>query len=172
MVLPVILYGSSILREKAFDIEAGIDFKAVADNMSQTLKKAGGIGLAGPQVGVVKRIFIIDTMPLKDDGIQPLERVYLNPEILHVDSSENEFKEGCLSIPGINENVIRPEKITVRYRNENFDVREEVLDGVVARIFQHEYDHLKGILFVDRINPLKRRMLRSKLHQIEKTSHR
>ncbi|MBN1144779.1 MAG: peptide deformylase [Bacteroidales bacterium] len=172
MVLPVILYGSSLLREKAFDINAGIDFKTIAENMSQTLKKAGGIGLAGPQVNVLKRIFIIDTMPLQEDGIPPLEQVYLNPEILHFDSAENEYKEGCLSIPGINENVIRPEKITVRYRNEYFDVREEVLNGVIARIFQHEYDHLQGILFVDRINPLKRRMLRSKLHQIEKTSHR
>ncbi len=172
MVLPVILYGSSKLREKTFDIDSDVDFKTISENMSQTLKKAGGIGLAGPQVGVVKRIFIIDTVPLKDDGVQPLEQVYLNPEILFVDSSENEFKEGCLSIPGINEGVIRPEKITVRYRNENFDVREEVLDGIVARIFQHEYDHLQGILFVDRINPLRRRILRSKLHQIEKASRR
>lgn len=172
MVLPVILYGSSKLREKAFDIDAGVDFKTISDNMSQTLKKAGGIGLAGPQVKVLKRIFIIDTIPLQEDGIPPLEKVYLNPEILHSSSAENEYTEGCLSIPGINENVVRPEKVTVRYRDVNFDLREEELDGIVARIFQHEFDHLQGVLFVDRINPLRRRMLRSRLHQLEKASRR
>lgn len=172
MVLPVIIYGASKLRERTFDIDLGVDFKTLAGNMSQTLKKAGGIGLAGPQVSVLKRIFIIDTIPLQEDGIPPLEKVYLNPEILHASSTENEYTEGCLSIPGINENVIRPEKITVRYRDENFDVHEEALDGLVARIFQHEYDHLQGILFVDRINPLRRRMLRSKLQQLEKSSRK
>jgi peptide deformylase len=169
MILPIVKYGSSTLRKKAFNVDGGDPFQEIASNMLATLKKAEGVGLAGPQVALLKNIFVIDTSPYQDDGIELLEKMFINPEILDSDDTLSSFNEGCLSIPGINEDVIRPEKIHVRYRDDHFDLREETLDGVVARIFQHEFDHLQGTLFIDRINPLRKRMIKSKLKAIEKT---
>ncbi len=171
MILPIIKYGSSTLRKKAFDIDKGDNFSEIAANMTDTLKKADGIGLAGPQVGILKDIFIIDTSPLKDDGIETIEKVFYNPVILHLGDEDVNFKEGCLSIPGINEEVRRPEKIEVRYRDENFDWREEVFDGIIARIFQHEFDHLQGILFIDKLNPLRKKLIKSKLREIKNSKY-
>ncbi len=171
MILPIIKYGSSTLRKKAFDIDKGDNFSEIAANMTDTLKKADGIGLAGPQVGILKDIFIIDTSPLKDDGIKTIEKVFYNPVILHLGDEDVYFKEGCLSIPGINEEVRRPEKIEVRYRDENFDWREEVFDGIIARIFQHEFDHLQGILFIDKLNPLRKKLIKSKLREIKNSKY-
>jgi peptide deformylase len=168
MILPIIKYGSPILREKSFDIEKNDYYIAMAQNMIQSLKNAGGIGLAGPQVGLLKNIFIIDTTPMKEEGIIPVEKVIFNPEIVHLGDDEVYFKEGCLSIPGINEDVSRAEKIEVRYRDENFDIREEVLNGLVARIFLHEYDHLQGVLFIDKLSPIRKKLIRSKLREIIK----
>ncbi|MBN1788861.1 MAG: peptide deformylase [Bacteroidales bacterium] len=169
MILPIIKYGSPILREKAFAVDPGDYYIAMAQNILQSLKNAGGIGLAGPQVGLLKNIFIIDTTPMKEEGIIPIEKVIFNPEIVHYGDDEVYYKEGCLSIPGINEDVSRAKKIEVRYRNENFEVREEVLDGLVARIFQHEYDHLQGILFIDKLSSIRKKLIRSKLREIIKT---
>ncbi len=170
MILPIIKYGSPILREKSFAIDPGDYFIVMAQNMLQSLKNAGGIGLAGPQVGLLKNIFIIDTTPMKEEGIIPVEKVIFNPEIVHYGDEEVYCKEGCLSIPGIiNEDVSRAKEIEVRYRDENFNVREEVLNGLVARIFQHEYDHLRGILFIDKLSSIRKKLIRSKLREIIKT---
>lgn len=166
MILPIVIYGSKILRNKALDIDIGDNFIELAANMSLTLKKERGYGLAGPQVSVLKNIFVIDTTSVPDEIEEPGVKTFINPEILHYNTHEIFFKEGCLSIPGIFEDVKRPEKIEVRYRNENFDVREEALDGLVARIFQHEYDHLQGILFTDRLSPIRKRLIKGKLKQI------
>ena len=166
MILPIIKYGSPTLRKKAFDLDAGDLFLEIAMNMADTLKKANGIGLAGPQIGVLKNVFVIDTTPFKDNEVKKVEKAYFNPSILHYSENKVFYNEGCLSIPGINEDVLRPEKIEVRYRDEQFDWHEEVLDGIPARIFQHEYDHLQGILFVDRLNPLTKKMIKSKLRNI------
>lgn len=166
--MPIVIYGSSVLRKKTFELDAGDDFVHLAENMKETLKNASGIGLAGPQVGLLKSIFVIDTTPLENDGIEPFEKVYLNPEVLDYDTNKTFYDEGCLSIPGIYEDVKRPEKVEVRYRDLNFDQKEEILDGLVARIFQHEYDHLQGILFVDRLSALRRKLIRGKLHHIAK----
>ncbi|WP_321997705.1 peptide deformylase [Draconibacterium orientale] len=170
MILPIILYGSKILRSKTHDIDAEDDFTELAANMALTLQKEQGCGLAGPQVAVLKNIFVIDTTSVNNDETAPVVKMYLNPEILEYSTEEYYYNEGCLSIPGIFENVIRPDKIAVRYRNENFDIREETLDGLVARIFQHEYDHLQGILFIDRLSSLRKRMIKSKLKQIARSS--
>ncbi|MBN2699408.1 MAG: peptide deformylase [Bacteroidales bacterium] len=166
MILPIVKYGSSTLRKKTFTIDKGDEFTQLAHNMEFTLKKAEGIGLAGPQVGVLKNLFIIDTSPMKDMGIETVEKVYYNPVILHYGDEQSYYNEGCLSIPGINEDVLRPEKIEVRYRDEYFDWHEEVLDGLVARIFQHEYDHLQGILFIDKISALRKKIIQSRLREI------
>ncbi len=166
MVLPIILYGSPILRKKAFDIDKENNVKEIISNMTGTLKQMGGIGLAGPQVDLLKNIFIIDTTPLEGDNIEVVEKVCMNPEIIHYADSDEFYEEGCLSIPGIFEEVKRPGQVEVRYRDENFDWHEEVLTGISARVFQHEYDHLQGILFIDRLSALRRKMIRSKLKKI------
>ena len=167
MILPIIKYGSATLRKKAFDVDISDSFLELAQNMALTLKKADGIGLAGPQVGVLKNIFIIDTSPLEENGIEKIEKVYFNPVIIHYSENNEYYKEGCLSIPGINEDVLRPDRIEVRYRDENFDLKEEVLDGIVARVFQHEYDHLLGILFIDKLSALKKKLIKGRLREIK-----
>ncbi|SHJ66258.1 peptide deformylase [Tangfeifania diversioriginum] len=168
MKMPIVIYGSSILRKKTFELDAGDDFVQMAENMKETLKNADGIGLAGPQVDLQKSLFVVDTTPLEGGGIEPIEKVFLNPVILNHDDNTTWYSEGCLSIPGIFEEVNRPEKIEVRYRDLNFDWKGETLTGLEARIFQHEYDHLQGILFVDRLNALRRKLIRGKLKQITK----
>jgi peptide deformylase len=170
MEMPIIIYGSPILRKKSLEFDRETDFNLLAGNMLETLKKQNGIGLAGPQVGILKNIFVVDTSSLENQAIERVEKVYINPEILNYSTEEIYYNEGCLSIPGIFEDVIRPDKIEVRYRNENFDVKEESLNGIVARIFQHEYDHLQGILFIDRLSSLSKRMIKSKLKQIARSS--
>jgi peptide deformylase len=171
MILPIIKYGSSLLRSKAFDIDKGDNFTELAANISSTLKREQGLGLAGPQVSVLKNIFVIDTSAFQEEKNVPAEMVIMNPEIIHFNEEMEYYNEGCLSIPGIFEDVKRPGKIEVRYRDENFDLREEVLDGIVARIFQHEYDHLQGILFIDHLSAIRRKLLKSRLNQISKNEY-
>jgi len=168
MILPIIKYGSSLLRKKGFDIDAGDDFTEMSVNMALTLKNAEGIGLAGPQVGMLKNLFVIDTTPIKE--VEPIEKVFFNPIIIHYSEVLVYYNEGCLSIPGINEDVLRSDKTEVRYRNEKFDWQEEVLEGLIARIFQHEFDHLQGILFIDKLSPLRKKLIKNKLREI-RSSH-
>ena len=170
MEMPIIIYGSPILRKKSLEFDRKTDFNLLAGNMLETLKKQNGIGLAGTQVGILRNIFVVDTSSFENQGIEKVEKVYINPEILNYSTEEIYYNEGCLSIPGIFEDVIRPDKIEVRYRNENFDVKEEALNGIVARIFQHEYDHLQGILFIDCLSSLRKRMIKSKLKQIARSN--
>src|SRR4030042_2696998 len=138
MILPIHKYGSPVLRKETFNIDKGDFFKEIAGNMALTLKKAGGIGLAGPQVGALKNVFIIDLTPLKETGLEIFEKTYFNPFIIHYSDNIVCYNEGCLSIPGINEEVLRPDKIEVRYRDENFDWHEEIISGLIQRIFQTE----------------------------------
>jgi len=168
MILPILKYGDSILRKKCFDIDKNEDVKELANNMTFTLKNAGGIGLAGPQVGIIKNIFIIDTSPLKENNIATIEKIFMNPVIRYFSEKIIYISEGCLSIPGIYEDIPRPDKIEIRYLDENYDCHNEILEGIFARIFQHEYDHLQGILFTDRVNPIRKKLLKSKLRYISK----
>jgi len=172
MVVPIIIYGSSVLRQKSNDLEGNDDIISLAVNMKETLRNAGGLGLAAPQVGLLKNIFVIDTSPLEDEGIKQIQRAYINPEILNFGDDHVYYNEGCLSIPEIFEDVHRPEKIEVRYRDEQYNLHEEILDGLIARIYQHEYDHLEGILFVDRLSSLRRKLIRSKLNHLKRTTKR
>lgn len=166
MIFPIYKYGSPILRKKAFSIDKGDNLRELTRNMMLTLKNAKGIGLAGPQVGILKNLFIIDTSPMQEDGIITFEKAIFNPIIVHYSDTDVFYKEGCLSIPDIHEEVIRPEKIEVRYQDENLDWQEEILDGVVGRIFQHEYDHLQGILFIDKLSTLRKKLIKNKLRKI------
>ena len=164
--MPIIKYGSSILRKKAYNVDLGNHFSEIASDMKNTLKNAEGIGLAGPQVAVLKNIFIIGTTPIQNEDVNPIEKIYINPEIINYSSDKVYYSEGCLSIPEIYEDIIRPQQIEIRYRDKNFDIREEIMEGITARIYQHEYDHLQSLLFIDRLNPVRRKMIRKRLRQI------
>lgn len=170
MIVPIVIYGAPVLRQSAFDIHQEDLPDQISGNLFDTLKRAEGIGLAAPQIGLTKRIFVIDTTPLVDDEgeFKPLEKVYLNPRILHSDDTLSSYNEGCLSIPGIFRELNRPEKIHVTYQNIAFETIEEELSGLEARIFQHEYDHLDGILFIDRLSGLQKRLIQGKLNRIRK----
>lgn len=170
MILPVIKYGSPILRKFSYDIHEEDLPEQVSKNMFDTLKKDAGIGLAGPQIGLLKKIFIIDTTPLLEDDplIKKVEQAFINPQILEVSDDRVIYNEGCLSIPGIYKDLYRPAKIRVRYQDLSFNTIEEELDGIPARIFQHEYDHLEGILFIDKLSALQRKLISGKLNKIRK----
>jgi peptide deformylase len=170
MIVPIVIYGAPVLRQSTFDIHQEDLPDKITGNLFDTLKRAEGIGLAAPQINLTKRIFVIDTTPLADESaaFRPVEKVYLNPRILHADDTLSSFNEGCLSIPGIFRELNRPERIHVTYQNLAFETIEEELSGLEARIFQHEYDHLDGILFVDRLSGLQKRLIQGQLNKIKK----
>ena len=170
--MPIVIYGSPVLRKKSFDITRKSEIRPLAEDMIATLKKKGGIGLAAPQVGLLKNLFIIDTSPFEDEGIEKIEKACINPEILEKSEEMSYFEEGCLSIPEIFEAVKRPEKIAARYLDTSLRWQEEEIRGITARIFQHEYDHLQGVLFIDHLSKLKRKMLSRKLNSIAQKSIR
>jgi len=174
MIVPIIKYGSPILRKHSIIVAEEDNPIQLSLNLFDTLKKEGGIGLAAPQAGILKRAFVIDTSPLVEDneGFEKFEQFFINPEILWQSPDEIYFQEGCLSIPGIYEDVLRSDKIRVRYSDINFNTIEEEFDGIKARVFQHEYDHLEGILFIDRLSHLRRKFLTSKLNKIKNTKNK
>lgn len=140
--------------------------------MFATLKKAEGIGLAAPQINLLKRVFVIDTSPLtkQDITLEKFEGIFINPVIIDRDSEDIMYREGCLSLPDIFEEVNRPGKILVRYQDIQLRTHEEELDGIKSRIFQHELDHLDGVLFIDKISMLKRKILSGRLNKIKRLS--
>jgi peptide deformylase len=171
MILPVILYGDPVLKKRAEEIPA--DYPGLQEtikNMWQTMYGASGIGLAAPQVGLPIRIFVVDTMQLsekrKKEPNEGIKKVFINPTIIEEEGEEWKYEEGCLSIPGIREDVFRQPKIKIHYFDENFNEFTEEYDEVNARVIQHEYDHIEGILFTDKLKPLKRKLLLPKLNKI------
>lgn len=172
MVTPIILYGSPVLRKFSIEITEEDNIQEIAGMLFDTLKKAEGIGLAAPQLNLLKKAFVIDTSPVvkNDVTIERYERLFINPEIIEESAEKNFYKEGCLSFPGLFEDVERPEKIVVRYQDISLNIIEEELDDIKARIFQHEFDHLEGILFIDKISFLKKKLLQGKLNRIKKLS--
>ncbi|MFC2111480.1 peptide deformylase [Bacteroidota bacterium] len=171
MILPVIAYGHPILRKVSEEInESYPNLKELIDNMYETMYHSVGVGLAAPQIGLNIRLFIIDASPIMEDDEQKenAKKVFINPKIIEETGDEWAFSEGCLSIPEINEDVIRKPKIRLDYYDENFNHHDEWIDGLVARVIQHEYDHLEGKLFVDMINSLKKTILKRKLQDITK----
>ena len=178
MILPIVAYGDPVLRKMGKDIDSDYPgLEELISNMQETMKNAQGVGLAAPQIGKDIRLFLIDAAPFAENEelgeeerkfLKDFKRTFINPEILEEDGDEWAFTEGCLSIPNINEDVYRPETIRVRYLDENFNEKEEELSGLSARIFQHEYDHIEGVLFTDRLSSLKKRLLKKKLENISK----
>jgi len=175
MILPIVAYGDPVLRKEGEDIEKDypeLD-KLIAD-MWETMYNAHGVGLAAPQIGKAIRLFLVDTSGFveegeeDEEGLKDFKKVFINAEIIEEDGNEFVFNEGCLSIPDVRGDVDRPERIRIRYRDENWQEHEEVYTGLKARVIQHEYDHIDGILFTDYLSPLRKNMLKKKLNQISK----
>jgi peptide deformylase len=175
MIRPIIAYGDPVLRKKAVEIDEDYpDLKLVLEDMFETMYSSQGVGLAAPQIGLSIRLFIVDAAPFVDDdeedpeGLRDFKRVFINPIIIEETGTPWKFEEGCLSIPGIREDVSRQPDLIVEYYNENFELIEEKLSGLAARVVQHEYDHIEGVLFIDKINPLKKQLIKGKLADITK----
>ncbi|MFY7734506.1 MAG: peptide deformylase [Bacteroidia bacterium] len=169
MILPIVAYGDTVLRKVGDNISADYEgLKDLVANMWETMYSAQGVGLAAPQVGKAINLFIVDTSGFEDEDYPDLKRVFINAEIIEEWGEEWAFEEGCLSIPHIREDVYRWSDIAIKYQDENFEWHEEEFDGIAARVIQHEYDHIKGKLFVDYLSPLKKRLLKNKLVNISK----
>lgn len=167
MILPVYAYGSAVLRQKAADIDR--DYPGLVeliDNMFETMYASNGIGLAAPQIGLCIRLFIVDGSEIEDIKPEGFKEVFINPVILEEFDYKWDYEEGCLSIPHVRADVNRHSKLVIRYHDAEWVEHTREFDGMAARIIQHEYDHIEGILFTDRINPLKRTMLKSRLQNI------
>src|SRR5690606_32551515 len=177
MKLPIVAYGDPVLRKKAEDIDEDYpNLKQLIDDMLETMYAARGVGLAAPQVGLSIRLFVIDASPFAEDdedgegdpALQDFKKVLINPIIIEEKGEKWGFSEGCLSIPDISEEVMRPSDVVINYLDEHFEEQEVELSGLAARIVQHEYDHIEGKLFVDKLGPLKKTMLKGKLDAISK----
>lgn len=185
MILPIVAYGDPVLRKVGVEISKdypGLD--QLIKDMFETMHASQGVGIAAPQVGKAIRLFLVDTTPFVNgernedeedeftaeerEQLGNLSRAFINPVILEEEGEEWAFNEGCLSIPKIREDVYRKPKIRIKYVDENFKPIEETYEGIAARVIQHEYDHIEGKLFTDRISPLRRRLLKGKLNDISK----
>lgn len=171
MKYPVTVYGDPILRKKAQPIDKDYEgLQEILENMWETMYYSDGVGLAAPQVGLSIRIFIIDASSGADEEpeLENFKKVFINPEIIEIYGDEWTMNEGCLSLPEIREDVLRPDRVRIRYFDENFNEHEEEFKGFAGRVIQHEYDHLDGKLFIDYLSPLRKRLLKSKLNSITK----
>ncbi|MEJ6776986.1 MAG: peptide deformylase [Crocinitomicaceae bacterium] len=180
MILPIVAYGDPVLKKEGVEIDKDYrDLKKLIEDMFETMYAASGVGLAAPQIGKSIRLFIVDGSPFADDeegeepdpmaeGMEGFKKVFINPIIEEEKGEEWGFNEGCLSIPKLREEVFRKENIVISYYNENWELKEEEYDGYAARIIQHEYDHVEGVLFTDHLSPLKKRIINKKLLNISK----
>lgn len=171
MILPIYIYGQPVLRKVAEDITPEYpELKELIENMWETLDHSNGVGLAAPQIGKAIRLVVIDLNVLSEDlpEYKDFRKTYINAHIVEVDdkSKKETMEEGCLSLPGLSENVTRYSRIHVKYQDENFEEHDEWVDGYLARVMQHEFDHLDGKMFVDRISPLRKQLIKSKLRAL------
>jgi len=171
MILPIYAYGQSVLKKKAVDI--GSDYpgleKLIAD-MWETMYHAEGIGLAAPQIGKSIRLFVVDTTVIneKDDEEAGIKRTFINAQKVEETGKEWAYEEGCLSIPDVRGDVDRPDTVTLRYMDENFEEKVETFTGMNARVVQHEYDHIDGVLFIEHLKPIKKRLVKRRLENVRK----
>ncbi len=180
MIYPIVAYGHSVLRKECDEINEGEDVSILIEDMFQTMYAAKGVGLAAPQIGKSIRLFVVDATPFSEEEpdnkvekidfnkLKSLKKVFINPIIESQSGEKWPFSEGCLSIPGIREDVIRESEIKISYFNQDWEFKEEIYKGLGARIIQHEYDHIEGVLFTDYLNPLKKRLLKRKFTDISK----
>lgn len=178
MILPIVAYGDPVLKKIATNIDNTYpNLNELLDNMFETMYNAFGVGLAAPQIGLPIRLFVIDTTPFSEDddlttdeqkALNGFKKIFINAKILKEEGDEWAFNEGCLSIPDVREDVYRQPKITIEYVDENFNLHTEVYDGLIARVIQHEYDHIEGVLFTDKLSSLKKRLIKGRLSNISK----
>lgn len=167
MILPIVLYGDPVLQKRAAEVPENYpELSQLADNLFETMYAASGIGLAAPQVGISLRVFVLDASLYDSEMYQGQKLVVVNPELLEESGEKWAYSEGCLSIPEIRGDVMRQPALRLRYQDLNREVHEVSMDGMLARIVQHEFDHLEGRLFVDLMHPLRRRMIHKKLQMI------
>jgi len=178
MILPIVAIGDPVLKKQCKDLArdyANLD--ELLSNMYETMYGAFGVGLAAPQIGLPIRLFLVDTSPFAEDknlneeeqaALKGFKQTFINAKILKEEGVEWPFNEGCLSIPDVREDVFRRPKITIEFYDENFEKHEEIFDGLIARVIQHEYDHIEGILFTDKLSSLKKRLIKGKLSNISK----
>jgi len=175
MVLPIIGYGAIVLKTKAKEIPADYpDLNKLILDMYETMYDASGVGLAAPQIGKSIRLFVIDTSPFDTDDfeqnsgfeVKSVKKTFINPLMIDESGENASFEEGCLSIPNIREHINRKSDITIKYQDENFTHHQETFSGIIARVIQHEYDHLEGTLFTDKISPFKKKLIKGKLNNI------
>ena len=178
MILPIIAYGDPVLKRKAKDIpEDYPELNTLIDNMFDTMYNASGVGLAAPQIGKSIRLFIIDASPFAEDDnlseeeqlqLKGAKEVFINPTIVEESGDEWDFNEGCLSIPDVREDVFRKPNIKIEYYDRAFNFKTKTIDGLYARVIQHEYDHIEGILFTEKLSSFKKRLIKGKLNNISK----
>ena len=174
MILPIYVFGWPLLRKKSEDITSDYPgLQQLIANMFETMYQAEGCGLAAPQIGLNIRLFVIDGAPMADekkpdDMLRSFKKVLINPVLIERTGPEQADEEGCLTFPKIRETVKRPSKVKVEYLDENFQPHSEEYEGMAARIIQHEYDHIEGVFFIDRISPLRRKLITAKLNAIAK----
>jgi len=177
MIYPIVAYGDPVLRKKGKDIDKDYpDLQQLIDDMYETMYQAGGVGLAAPQIGKSIRLFVIDASGFVDEdedeedeeGLKDFKRVFINAEILEEAGEDWAFNEGCLSIPEVREDVDRAEEITIKYFDREFNEHTETFEGLKARVIQHEYDHIDGVLFTDYLSPLRKRIIKTRLGNISK----
>lgn len=176
MILPIIAYGHPVLKRKAEVINKDYPkLKELIENMFETMYNASGVGIAAPQIGLSIRLFIVDTNPFAEDDslsdndrnqLKSFKKIFINPVIIDEKGGEWSFEEGCLSIPNIREGVLRQKQITIQYHDENFNKHTDSFDGLLARVIQHEYDHIEGVLFTDKLSSFKKQLLKKKLLKI------
>tara|TARA_R110002050_G_scaffold237050_5_gene372952 strand:- start:6111 stop:6701 length:591 start_codon:yes stop_codon:yes gene_type:complete len=178
MILPIVAYGDPVLKKMGEEITKDYDnLDGLISNMLETMHNAFGVGLAAPQIGLPIRLFLVDTSPFAEDEdlsaeeqniLKDFKRVFINAKIIKEEGDDWAFNEGCLSIPDIREDVFRQPKLTIEYVDENFIKQVEEFEGLIARVIQHEYDHIDGILFTDRLSAFKKRLIKGKLTNISK----
>jgi peptide deformylase len=178
MILPIVAYGDPVLRKKCTAISKDYPkLEVLLENMFETMYAASGIGLAAPQVGIPIRIFLVDATPFENDeemteeelkAVTGFKKIFINAKITKEEGDEWAFNEGCLSIPDVREDVFRQPDITIEYLDENFVKHTDTYTGIIARIIQHEYDHIEGVLFTDTLSPLKKRIIKGRLSNISK----
>jgi len=178
MILPIIAYGDPVLRKVGITIDKDFpNLTELIDNMRETMTAAHGVGLAAPQIGKAIRLFLVDTTPFAEDEdldkeerefLAGFDRVFINAKILEETGDEWVFNEGCLSIPDVREDVFRKDTVTIEYVDADFKKHTETLTGIAARVVQHEYDHIEGVLFTDKLSSLKKRLIKKKLDNISK----
>ena len=178
MILPIVSYGSSVLKKTAKEITSDYpNLSELIANMWETMYAANGVGLAAPQIGLSIRVFVIDASPFVDEekmsvkeieNINTFKKVFINPKIISEEGNLWDFNEGCLSIPDVREDISRKEKISINFFDENFELQKLKLNGLAARVVQHEFDHIEGVLFTDHLSSLKKRLIKNRLSLISK----